>query len=135
MLLAGQRSPTVAVLRQRLRISGDLLGLPTTADAWFFDGDLQESLKHFQARHQLQATGRADPLTLEALNVPVEDRLAQLEATLTRWHWLPRDLGARYLWANVPEGVLTLVEGASPPSACASSPVTRPAPRPVFKTR
>lgn len=114
VLLAGQRSPTVAVLRQRLRISGDLLGLPTTADAWFFDGDLQESLKHFQARHQLQATGRADPLTLEALNVPVEDRLAQLEATLTRWHWLPRDLGARYLWANVPEGVLTLVEGGIP---------------------
>jgi len=110
----GDRDRRVIDLRQRLRISGDFAGLPATADAWFFDAGLQRALISFQERHGLPASGELDERTLAALNVPVGDRILQLQATLTRWAWLPRDLGTRYLWANVPGGYLELIENGAP---------------------
>ncbi len=109
-LQPGQRDARVVALRDRLRITGDFSGTPGTADAWFFDGGLQRALRDFQARHGLPATGVPDERTLDALNVPAADRVQQLQATLTRWGWLPRDFGPRYLWVNVPGGSLELVE-------------------------
>lgn len=35
---------------------------------------------------------------------------ATIEANLDRWRWLPRDLGPRYLWVNVPAYRLDLIE-------------------------
>jgi murein L,D-transpeptidase YcbB/YkuD len=113
-LQPGERAATVAALRERLRVTGDFAGLSGTADTWFFDAGLQRALQDFQARHGLPATGVVDDRTLAALNVPAADRVQQLQATLTRWNWLPRDLGPRYLWANVPGGYLELVEDGAP---------------------
>jgi len=110
----GNRDQRVVDLRERLRISGDFEGLPATADAWFFDASLQRALISFQERHGLPPSGEVDERTLAALNVPVEDRVRQLQATLTRWNWLPRDLGTRYLWANVPGGTLELIDNGAP---------------------
>ncbi|MEO7387458.1 MAG: peptidoglycan-binding protein, partial [Gammaproteobacteria bacterium] len=106
----GQRDAGVVALRDRLRIEGDYTGLPGTADAWFFDGSLVRAIEGFQNRHGLPATGVPDARTLTELNVPVADRIRQLETTLIRWRWLPRDFGPRYLWVNVPGGSLDLVE-------------------------
>ncbi len=113
-LQPGQRAASVAALRERLRTSGDFSGLTGTADAWFFDAGLQRALQDFQNRHGLPATGVVDDRTLAALNVPAADRVQQLQATLTRWNWLPREFGPRYLWANVPGGYLELVEDGAP---------------------
>ena len=113
-LQPGQRDAAVVALRDRLRITGEFSGPPGTADAWFFDGTLQRALQDFQARHGLPATGVPDERTLAALNVPATERVRQLEATLTRWSWLPRDFGPRYLWVNVPGGSLELVEDGRP---------------------
>jgi murein L,D-transpeptidase YcbB/YkuD len=110
VLQAGQRDERVARLRDRLRISDDFSGLPATADAWFFDQPTASALQAFQRRHALPDTGQLDERTLTALNVPVDARIAQLQATLTRWNWLPRDPGPRYLWVNVVTGMLELVE-------------------------
>ena len=110
----GERAATVAALRERLRVTGDFSGLSGTADTWFFDAVLQRALQDFQARHGLPATGIVDDRTLAALNVPAADRAQQLQATLTRWNWLPREFGPRYLWVNVPGGYLELVEDGAP---------------------
>jgi murein L,D-transpeptidase YcbB/YkuD len=104
----------VALLRDRLRVSSDFAGLPGTADAWFFDAGLERGLQHFQARHGLADTGTLDEGTLAALNVPASARVQQLQVTLKRWGWLPRDPGPRYLWANVPGGSLELIENGVP---------------------
>jgi len=112
--LPGERDSRVVDLRERLRISGDFAGLPATADAWFFDASLQSAVKRFQERHGLPASGEVDERTVAALNVPVETRIAQLQTTLTRWNWLPRDLGTRYVWANVPGGSLELIDNGTP---------------------
>jgi len=110
----GERDPRVVDLRQRLRLGGDFDGLPGTADAWFFDAGLQRAVERFQARHGLPATGELDARTRAALDVPVESRVRQLRATLTRWSWLPRNLGTRYLWVNVAGGSLELIDHGAP---------------------
>jgi murein L,D-transpeptidase YcbB/YkuD len=79
----GRPDPRLTVLRQRLAMSGDA------------------SLKRFQARHGLTPDGRLTENTLAALNVPVEERIAQIELNLERWRWLPRRLGPRYVMVNV----------------------------------
>ena len=113
-LQPGRRDARVVALRDRLRKSGDFEGLPGTADAWFFDAGLQRRLETFQGRHGLPATGILDERTLAALNVPAAARVQQLQTTLLRWTWLPRDFGDRYLWANVPGGYLELRENGVP---------------------
>ena len=110
LLQAGQRDERVARLRDRLRISGDFSGTPATADAWFFDQPTAQALQVFQRRHALPDSGQLDERTLAALNVPVDARIRQLQATLTRWNWLPRDPGPRHLWINVVTGTLELID-------------------------
>ncbi len=41
------------------------------------------------------------PATLDALNVPVNKRLRQIELNMERWRWLPRNLGKRYILVNI----------------------------------
>lgn len=110
VLQAGQRAERAASLRDRLRISGDFSGVPATADAWFFDTPLQQALQSFQRRHALPDSGQLDERTRTALNVPVSDRIQQLQLNLTRWNWLPREPDPRYLWVNVPTGSLEVID-------------------------
>jgi murein L,D-transpeptidase YcbB/YkuD len=105
-LQPGGRDQRVPLLRTRLRASGDYRA-QMGADPWFFDAGLQLALRHFQDRHGLPATGLPDARTLAELNVPATERLAQLEATRVRWSWLPAELGATHLVANIPAATLT----------------------------
>ena len=49
-----------------------------------------------------------------ALNVPVEERLRQLELNMERWRWLPRELGTRYLLINIANFTLEVVDQDQP---------------------
>src|SRR5206468_3059902 len=60
------------------------------------------AVKDFQGRHGLQPTGTLNAATLTELNVPVENRVKQIGLNLERYRWLPRSLGARYVYVNVP---------------------------------
>jgi murein L,D-transpeptidase YcbB/YkuD len=108
-LQPGQRDPAVRTLRELLRATGDFRS-EVGADPWFFDAALRDALKAFQSRHGLPLTGWLDPATLSAAAVPAGQRLAQLELALERWRWLPRELGDRYLWVNLPAAQLKFVD-------------------------
>jgi murein L,D-transpeptidase YcbB/YkuD len=111
---AGDRGPRVAALRTRLANSGDLpatAGRPAGqpgADA--FDAALASAVSRFQQRHGLEVTGKVDADTLAELNVPVQDRIRQLQINMERWRWMPATLGDRYILVNVPEFKLDVVE-------------------------
>ncbi len=112
-LKVGQWNPAVVVLRQRLAASGYL---PTSAanDSAHYDADVESAVLAFQAHHALKATGHLDPATLAALNVPIDQRIAQISINLERWRWMPDDLGARHFIVNVPYYHLVAREDGKP---------------------
>lgn len=95
----------VALLRARLAATDDLAGDATSDDAV-----LEEAVRRFQMRHGLPPTGKVDRETRQQMNVPIEERIRQIEANLERWRWLPENLGARHLAVNIPDFTLQLVE-------------------------
>lgn len=88
----GDEDVRVEALRARLAAEGYVLNATETPRR--FDADLGAALTAFQRRHDLEEDGLLGAETRRALDVPVEDRLAQIEANLERWRWLPRDLPA-----------------------------------------
>lgn len=85
----------VAGMRRRLAASGDLAD---TTGA----GDLAAAVRRFQARHGLDSTGTADAATVAAMNIPVEARIATIEANLERLRWMPAQKGDTYVYVNIP---------------------------------
>src|SRR5204862_5472612 len=53
-------------------------------------------------RHNLEPDGKLGKATLAALNVPATERLRQIASNMERHRWLPRALGDRYVYVNVP---------------------------------
>jgi len=96
----GDSDARVPALRRRLRASGDLTGR-TPADTLLFDEDLADGVRHFQQRHGLEADANVGRETLAALDVPVEERIAQITVNMERWRWLPNDLGRRHIRVNI----------------------------------
>jgi L,D-transpeptidase YcbB len=103
----GVAGPNDDLLRKRLIITGDLADDKTTG---LFDDVVTEAVKRFQARHGLAPTGTVTPRTLAALNVPVQKRIKQLEASLERIDRMNFSFGQRYVVVNIPATFAEAVE-------------------------
>jgi L,D-transpeptidase YcbB len=103
----GVAGPNDDLLRQRLLISGDLAADKATGP---YDDVVAEAIKRFQVRHGLAATGTVTPRTLAALNVPVQKRIKQLEASLERLQNINFSFGQRYVVVNLPATFAEAVE-------------------------
>ncbi len=97
-LSPGKRSPLVASLRQRLVQEGYT---PGTGDD-LFDDKLVDAVRSFQRAHKLKPHGRLDKETLEAMSVPADKRLAQVDRALIGWRQAPPRAG-RYIQVNLPD--------------------------------
>jgi L,D-transpeptidase YcbB len=78
-----------------------------------FDDDLAAAVKLFQRRHGLNPDAVVGRRTLAQLNVPIEQRIAQVEASLRRWSSVPENPGDPHVLVNIPSFELTLVRGGS----------------------
>ncbi|HEX6598421.1 MAG TPA: L,D-transpeptidase family protein [Gemmatimonadaceae bacterium] len=67
-----------------------------------YDRALAGAVAEFQAHHGIVVDSMLGDETLQSLNVPADYRLAQIAANLERFRWLPRNLGQRYIFVNVP---------------------------------
>ncbi|MEQ8435451.1 MAG: L,D-transpeptidase family protein [Oceanicaulis sp.] len=65
-----------------------------------FTEPLQNALEAFQEDHGLTVDGILGPRTIAALNTPVEDKIARIEANLERWRWAPASLPERHVRVN-----------------------------------
>jgi murein L,D-transpeptidase YcbB/YkuD len=112
MMREGEDDERVPLLRKRLRMSGDYRARgPGYNGSEVFDEALVVAVRRFQRRHGLRPTGRVERSTYPALNMTVEERLAQLRLNLGRL----RELMAtrtedRYILVNIPAFQLEAVE-------------------------
>jgi len=107
-LKAGDRDDRVLLLRKRLFLSGDLGDGAEGGN--LFDEKIERALRLFQSRHGLIADGVLGASTVEELNIPVGKRVRQLKLNLERLRWLPRVLGDHYIFVNLADFSLEVVE-------------------------
>ena len=101
MIRPGDDDERVTVARKRLVMTGDLKG--GGAGGFNFDGELEAGVRRFQERHGLRVSGRIDAPTIQAMNVPVQARIAQLKLNYQRVDELiGQRVEDRYVMVNVP---------------------------------
>src|SRR6202035_3809213 len=92
---------------RRLIVSEDLAADKASGP---FDEMVAEAIKHFQVRHGMAATGTVTPRTLAALNISIQKRIRQLEASLERLENTNFQFGQRYVVVNIPATFAEAVE-------------------------
>jgi L,D-transpeptidase YcbB len=91
-------------LLRLLRLVGDLpAGANAPVDGTIYQGALVDAVKNFQRRFGRTPDGRLTAQTLADLNVPLVNRIRQMQLTLERWRWLPLSYQHSPVIANIPE--------------------------------
>ena len=87
----------------RQGVSKEELRTRLEAEGYAVSGDsVVSALKRWQERHDLVPDGKIGKATLAALDVTADERVDQIATNLERHRWLPRALGRRYVYVNVP---------------------------------
>ncbi|HQI80054.1 MAG TPA: L,D-transpeptidase family protein [Deltaproteobacteria bacterium] len=98
-LKTGMKDPRVASLRRRLAVTDPVGEDP--ADPEVFDETLEGAVMLFQRRHGLKQDGVAGAGTLEAMNVPLEDRIDQIRVNLERARWVLRGVEETFVLVDI----------------------------------
>jgi murein L,D-transpeptidase YcbB/YkuD len=94
----------VPQLSKLLRLVGDLSAdANVPVDGTVYQAPLVDAVRSFQRRHGRTPDGRITVQTLADLNVPLTNRIRQMQLTLERWRWLPVGLHSAPIVANIPE--------------------------------
>ena len=97
-MFAGGHAPLVKNLKDRLAKEGYYKG--TVND--LFDRSLTDAIKKYQKHHQLEETGEVDEVFWRSLNVPADQRLAEIEVNIRRWHKTLFEARDTYVYINIP---------------------------------
>lgn len=103
-MFAGGHAPLIKNLKTRLQVEGYYSGEIND----HFDPALTAAIKMYQRHHQLEETGEVGEVFWRSLNVPAEQRLAEIEVNIRRWHktmYEPRDT---YIYINIPSFAVEL---------------------------
>ena len=110
----------LTALRDRLRVEGYDVNAPTkpskskgTTTA-VYDQALAAAVAQFQREHGISVDSALGKETVQALNVPATFRLGQIAANMERYRWMPRSLGDRYVFVNVPSFRLDAYDDGKP---------------------
>lgn len=104
-------------LTRLLRLVGDLPADATLrGNGQTYGGLLVDAVKRFQRRHGLDEDGRLGPGTIKQLNVPLQERVSQLQITLERWRWLPAEFSAPPIIVNIPDFQLRALDENNTPA-------------------
>ncbi|MFW5660255.1 MAG: L,D-transpeptidase family protein [Oceanicaulis sp.] len=76
--------------------------------------ELQAVLEEFQRDNGLKVDGVLGPNTIQALNQPISDKIARIEANMERWRWAPADMPDRHVRVNPPAFQAYGYENGSP---------------------
>jgi murein L,D-transpeptidase YcbB/YkuD len=93
-----------AQLRRLLMALGDIVDsiAPVAKDDSVYSDDLVQGVRHFQARQGFAVDGVIGGSTAASLSRSFPQRIRQIELTLERWRWMPRQFSAPPIIVNVP---------------------------------
>jgi murein L,D-transpeptidase YcbB/YkuD len=95
----------LTALRERLAIEDFIDRGDVEADSAgraIYEGKLAGAVAAFQRRHGIVVDSILGAGTLASLNLTAQYRAGQIMANLERHRWMPRSLGDRYIYVNVP---------------------------------
>lgn len=98
LLKKGMIDPRVISVKKRLQVA---------SEGPAFDETLESVLKIFQKIHGMTADGTVGERTLKMLNQSLDDKRAQIMATMEKWRWIPENHSSRYIMVNIPAFKLT----------------------------
>jgi len=96
----GDRDPRVAIVRERLMVTGGLEKGSDTASP-VFDQALEDAVRSFQSRHRLGTDGVVGKQTIAAMNVTVEQRIDQIRVSLERLRWVNQEAADTLVVVNI----------------------------------
>ncbi len=99
----------IYAVKSRLADIGDMEPGGTVTP--YFDDELTQALQRFQLRHGLKSTGRLDLRTRKVLNLSIEEEIQAIALSLERWRWMPRKLGDRHVFINIPDYHVVVRDG------------------------
>ncbi len=111
---AGGSYPALDALVARLGLEGDLPSGPARSAGSAYTPEVAEGVKNYQQRHSLTPDGKLTAQTIASLNVPLSQRILQLQSSLERWRWLPNEYVNPKLMVNLPEFVLRGFSDSTP---------------------
>lgn len=97
----GENVPSVAQLRKRLALTGEFSG---AEEGTVYDEPLVAAVKALQVRNGLNADGVVDKVMIDALNIPVAERIKTIVVNMERMRWLPDKISDldEYIGVNIP---------------------------------
>jgi murein L,D-transpeptidase YcbB/YkuD len=107
--------PNLEALARQLAALADLASdVPVPA---LYEGAIVDGVRRFQERHGLEPDGVLGRGTIAALNVPMAERVVQIELALERLRWMPHLSTDRFLAVNIPMFQLWGWDGVPPDGA------------------
>ncbi len=104
VLEPGARHADIALVRARL-------GVAATAENDIYDEVLEQKVIAFQTERELKVrNGKIDAATRQALNSIEFGSARRLLANMEQWRWMPDQLGSYYVWVNIPDFVIRVVQ-------------------------
>ncbi|MDD2660322.1 MAG: L,D-transpeptidase family protein [Methylococcales bacterium] len=99
----GDNLPQFEELQRFLTSIGDIAGDEAGAGkSTRYTGKIVAGVKQFQLRHGLDADGVIGKGTVAAMNVPLSERVTQIELAMERVRWLPELNAGPYIIVNIP---------------------------------
>jgi len=83
---------------------------PLQHSVYLYDYEIQQAVRNFQSRHNIEINGLIDSKTRTLLNIPIKQRAKQLALNMKRWRHLPPNLGDRYIFVNMANFDLAYIE-------------------------
>lgn len=111
----GDSSQDIGRIKKDLFFLGDLTAGDTSD---IYSPELGRAIASFRDRMGLPKGTQADSLLLNALNVPLQDRIRKILLNMERCRWLPVRPPGEYIVVNLPEFAMHVYDGDSALWSC-----------------